>query len=257
LDTHGAQLRFTFDTPSLSSRPETEPGGSSPQAPLFVRHPRARRYVLRLLPDGTARVTIPRRGSRREAERFLLAQRAWIDRQRASLVERLAKRPPRTWTEGHQVLLRGVALEVRRGVGTWHDEVQVGDDALVVSARAADGTPDLRPVVTNWLWRLARIELPARLHVLARQHGLEVKAISVRNQRTRWGSCAPNGRISLNWRLVQTPDAVRDYVLLHELMHLRQANHSRRFWRLVAGACPDYQAARRWLKTHERLLLDA
>jgi predicted metal-dependent hydrolase len=253
LDTHGAQLRFTFDTPD-----GPDAGASLLRPPLFVRHPRARRYVLRLLPDGTPRVTIPRRGSQREAERFLLAQHAWIDRQRASLVERLAKRPPRTWAVGHQVLVRGVALAVRRGFGAAPGEqVRLHEDSLVVWARDPDASSDLRGIVTMWLWRLARVELPARLRTLAAQHDLDVKAVSVRNQRTRWGSCAPNGRISLNWRLVQTPDSVRDYVLIHELMHLRQANHSKRFWRLVAAACPGYQSARQWLKGHERLLLDA
>jgi predicted metal-dependent hydrolase len=203
-------------------------------------------------------VTIPRRGSQREAERFLLAQHAWIDRQRASLVERLAKRPPRTWANGHQVLVRGVALVVRWGFGSAPGEqVRLHEDSLVVWARDPDASGDLRGIVTMWLWRLARVELPARLRTLAAQQNLDVKAVSVRNQRTRWGSCAPNGRISLNWRLVQTPDAVRDYVLIHELMHLRQGNHSKRFWRLVAAACPGYQSARQWLKGHERLLLDA
>ena len=68
---------------------------------------------------------------------------------------------------------------------------------------------------------------------------------------------ATGGRISLNWRLIQTPDAVRDYVLIHELMHLRQPNHSARFWALVARACPDHEASRRWLRAHEAALLDA
>lgn len=252
MDPHGSQLRFTFDeVGDALARPIERP-------PLFVRNPRARRYVLRLLADGTPRVTIPRRGSKREAERFLDAQRAWLDRQRASLVDRLARRPPFTWTDGHVVLLRGASHVLRRSDATRRVSVDVDRDALVVTAPAAgEDLGDLRPVVTAWLRQLARVELPARLRALARHHGLEVKAISIRNQRTRWGSCAPNGRISLNWRLVQTPDAVCDYVLVHELMHLRQANHSARFWRLVAEACPDYQAARQWLRTHERVLLDA
>jgi predicted metal-dependent hydrolase len=250
LDPHGAQLRFSFDErPSALTRPPD-------RSPLFVRNPRARRYVLRLLADGTPRVTIPRRGSQREAERFLHAQRDWVDRQRASLVERLAGRPPRTWAEGHTVLLRGASHVLRRATEAPRAGVRVHEQALLVSPRARE-SDDLRPTVTTWLWQLARLELPARLRALARQHGLEVAAVSIRNQRTRWGSCAPNGRISLNWRLVQTPPDVCDYVLVHELMHLRQANHSARFWRLVSNACPDYQAARHWLRTHERLLLDA
>ena len=93
--------------------------------------------------------------------------------------------------------------------------------------------------------------------MLAEQFDLTVTRVSVRNQRARWGSCATGGRISLNWRLVQTPDDVRDYVLIHELMHLRQPNHSARFWALVAKACPGHEASRRWLRAHEAALLDA
>lgn len=100
----------------------------------------------------------------------------------------------------------------------------------------------------------ARRELPARLLELAARHGLVVTRISIRNQRSRWGSCSPGGRICLNWRLVLMPDWVRDYVLVHELMHLRRMDHSPRFWKLVAKACPGYRAARRWLREHADLL---
>ena len=72
--------------------------------------------------------------------------------------------------------------------------------------------------------------------------------VSIRNQRSRWGSCSRRGTIPLNWRLVQVPPFVREYVLLHELMHRRELNHSARFWRLVAAACPRYVEARRWLR---------
>ena len=99
--------------------------------------------------------------------------------------------------------------------------------------------------------RAAR-ELPARLLELASEHGLRVERISVRNQRWRWGSCSRNGHICLNWRLAQMPPSIRDYVMIHELMHLKQMNHSPKFWKLVAAACPDYEVARQWLRDHAR-----
>jgi predicted metal-dependent hydrolase len=100
----------------------------------------------------------------------------------------------------------------------------------------------------------ARRELPQRLLELAREHGLHVPKVSVRNQRWRWGSCSPAGHICLNWRLVNMPGWVRDYVLVHELMHRRRLDHSKKFWKLVADACPEYQDARRWLREHGRSL---
>ena len=102
--------------------------------------------------------------------------------------------------------------------------------------------------------KLASRELPARALELATQHGLVFSKVTVRNQRTRWGSCSVKGAISLNWRLVQTPESVRDYIILHELAHLRQMNHSTRFWREVARICPDYEAAAHWLKRNSRIL---
>ena len=116
------------------------------------------------------------------------------------------------------------------------------------------GAGDLRTQVEEKLWELAGNELPARVGELAAQHGLRVSRVSVRNQRSRWGSCSAKGVISLNWRLIQTPEFVRDYIIVHELMHLREMNHSSRFWKLVHEAFPQTQAAEQWLKLHAALL---
>jgi predicted metal-dependent hydrolase len=246
-----AQLRLMFDAPSETA----SPAPVVPLAPRLVRHARARQYVLRLLPDGTPRVTIPRWGSKREALAFLEAQRDWVARQRAAQVARATVRPSRDWRDGHEVLIGGRTIPLRRGSETRAGVVEQ-DGVLVVTPRPRDGD-DLRPVASAWLLVRARGVLPPRLMALATQFDLTVTQVSVRNQRARWGSCATGGRISLNWRLIQTPDAVRDYVLIHELMHLRQPNHSARFWALVARACPDHEASRRWLRAHEAALLDA
>jgi predicted metal-dependent hydrolase len=95
-----------------------------------------------------------------------------------------------------------------------------------------------------------------RLHELAAAQGLAVKRVSVRDQRSRWGSCSVKGVVSLNWRLIQAPDFVRDYIMVHELMHLREMNHSARYWKLVHEAFPRTTEAEQWLKTHSTLLRD-
>jgi predicted metal-dependent hydrolase len=96
----------------------------------------------------------------------------------------------------------------------------------------------------------ALVELPARLLELADAQGLAVSRVSVRNQRTRWGSCGRDRHICLNWRLILMPGWVRDYVIVHELVHLRRLDHSTHYWRLVAEVYPDYQRARHWLRVH-------
>ena len=120
--------------------------------------------------------------------------------------------------------------------------------------RVANTSGDLRPAVERHLRKVAAQELTTRVVQLAALHQLPVKRVTVRNQRSRWGSCSRQGAISLNWRLLQTPLFVRDYIILHELAHLRQMNHSRRFWNEVARLCPDFALAERWLKQHAGLL---
>jgi predicted metal-dependent hydrolase len=101
---------------------------------------------------------------------------------------------------------------------------------------------------------LSARELTARTCELANQHHIAIRRVSVRNQRSRWGSCSRRGTISLNWRLVQAPVFVRDYIILHELAHVKELNHSPRFWREVERLCPDFAEAERWLRGHSSLL---
>jgi hypothetical protein len=90
---------------------------------------------------------------------------------------------------------------------------------------------------------------------IAAEEGFEPKRIRIAGQRTRWGSCAPSGTVSLNWRLALAPPAVLDYVVVHELCHLREPNHGPRFWALVEHRRPHYRAARSWLRDHGHALL--
>jgi predicted metal-dependent hydrolase len=174
--------------------------GGQAHAVIFVRHRRARRYILRVLDDGRLRVTLPRWGSQKEAREFVDRSNEWIARQ-------LRKQPSRPAVSGvHEAELRERASK----------------------------------------------ELPQRLIELAEIHGITVTRVSVRNQRTRWGACSAHGSITLNWRLILTPGFVRDYVIIHELMHRRELNHSKRFWSHVATACPRYDEARQWLLSEGR-----
>lgn len=217
----------------------------------YVRHPRARRYRLVFRRDGTARCTLPRRGTLAEAKRFVAANERW-------LTERLQR----------HLASPGGTPELRPGDRVWLNGVEAtleaitdGDATTLRVGPVELGVPslegDLRPAVELALRKHAAKTLPARLLELAAVHGYAgaVKRVSVRNQRTRWGSCSRHGVISLNWRLVQTPESVRDYVILHELAHLKHLNHSPRFWAEVKRICPDYETAERWLKRSGRTVL--
>lgn len=214
----------------------------------YVRHPRARRYRLLFRRDGTARCTVPRRGTLREAKRFVASNEAW-------LAERLRRHQatPRTdgpLKPGERVVLHGREIVLEFDETT--RRARLGD--LEIS-ESGDG--DLRRAVEQALRRRAGMDLPVRTWALASRNGLEsrIARISVRNQRTRWGSCSARGVISLNWRLIQAPPEVCDYVILHELAHLVHLNHGPRFWALVERMCPDYRSAEAWLKRSGRALL--
>lgn len=243
------QLEFILNPFRRSSKDELlEVNGR--QIPLALhRNPRARRYVLRLRPNGLARVTIPRGGSVTEARRFVERNKDWLERQ----LLRLAARPnrPAEWMIGTEILFRGEQVKIEAGVNGDGGRIRLGNE-LIKAANAAN----LRPIFEKHLWKLAAKELPPRVLEFAALHSAPVRRVTVRNQKSRWGSCSRNGTISLNWRLIQAPSYVSDYLILHELSHLKHMNHSARFWREVERVCPDYRIAERWLKQHSALLRD-
>ena len=214
----------------------------------MIRNPRARRYVLRLRPNGCARVTIPRGGSIAEARKFAERNVAWIER----ALQRISLHPPRPkeWLVGTEIYFRGERVIVEPSVDGESCQIRLGTEVI----RIKDPAVDLRQVIEKHLWRLASKEFPPKVLDYALAQQLSVRRVTVRNQKSRWGSCSRRGTISLNWRLIQTPVFVQDYLILHELMHLRQMNHSARFWREVERVCPDYKTAERWLKEHSSLL---
>lgn len=217
--------------------------------PLVVlRSSRARRYLLALRPDGSARLTIPRRGSAREGRQFAECNSEWL----AGQIEKLSRcRPaPAQWLPGTEIMFRGETVKIEAAMNGGRNAVRFASEIITVP-HACD---DLRPWIVRHLWHLASSEFRPRVFEFAAQHQLSVHRVTVRNQRSRWGSCSRRATISLNWRLIQTPPFVRDYIILHELMHLRQMNHSARYWREVESVCPDYQVAEQWLKQHASLL---
>jgi predicted metal-dependent hydrolase len=212
---------------------------------LMVRHRRARRYLLRVRSDGTARVTIPRNGTASGALQFAQRNRDWLERQLARAA--LLPSPSSAWRVGGQIWFRGELVQLQAFNS---GQAQFGTETVKVP----DSQGDLRPVVERHLRRLATQELSAKVMHLAAVNGLKVTRITVRNQKSRWGSCSSTGTISLNWRLIQTPQFVCDYIILHELAHLRHMNHSGKFWREVESLCPDYPQAKKWLREHRQFL---
>lgn len=243
------QFEFPMPTPSTAEHGESwlRIGERCVRLHL-VSNRKARRYILRCQRDGSARLTVPRRGSVREALRFANRHLAWLEKQ--LLRQACQVKPPTAWQAGTGILFRGETVLLRAGSLHETATIQFGNEVVPVK----NLNEDWRPAVEHHLRALATVELAARTLDLARVHGIAIGRVSVRNQRSRWGSCSRRGTISLNWRLVQTPVFVRDYIILHELAHVKEMNHSRRFWQEVERLCPAYAEAERWLRRHAALL---
>ncbi|MET4807782.1 SprT family zinc-dependent metalloprotease [Limibacillus sp. MBR-115] len=208
------------------------------------RDTRARRLILRVDPaDGGVALTIPRGTSNRTAIDFLERHEGWI-------AGRLHKLPPLTpFTHGAAIPILGDLHRIEhrpdaRG-GVWREEQVV----------FVTGKPEhLQRRLTDYLKGEARKVCRTRSEALAGKIGEKVTRVTVRDTRSRWGSCSTSGALSFSWRLIMAPEAVLDYVIAHEVAHLRHHDHSPSFWRLVSELVPDHQAQRRWLKREGSLL---
>jgi predicted metal-dependent hydrolase len=209
------------------------------------RHRQARRYTLRIQ-AATREVilTIPPRGSLKEARAFAQKHGGWI-------VTRLGRLPQAApFADGAVVPLRGDPHRIvhRRGArGTvWTETDASGEQLLCVAGHA----PHLDRRVGDFLRREARRDLETASQCFANELGLAVRRVTVRDQSGRWGSCSTTGGLSFSWRLILAPRHVLDYLAAHEVAHLVEMNHSAKFWRLVARLCPGHERAKIWLDVH-------
>ena len=221
------------------------------------RSDRARHTRLTIRPDGEVVVTLPSRAPERWATDLVRARADWIDHHQARLTaarDRLAARP--SLGAGRGIDLGGLehAVEVvplidgRRRSRVVHDDV---DRPCIRIELAGDDPREPVTVLEAWLRSEARQVILRRVAVRERDLGVQPASVAIRDQRSRWGSASRRGTLSFSWRLVMTPATVLDYVVVHELAHLRQFGHGPAFWRIVQDAVPEADAARRWLRTHE------
>jgi predicted metal-dependent hydrolase len=216
--------------------------GSQVFAIRLRRHRRARRYTLRIHPtDREAILTMPPRGTLKDAREFAEVHGAWI----AARLGRLPKAAP--FQPGTIVPLRGVPHRIvhRSGErGTVWTETRDSGEKIICVAGDVEFT-DRR--VHDFLKREARRDLQKSALEHAATLGVRVKRISIRDQSSRWGSCTSAGSLSFSWRLILAPPFVLDYLAAHEVAHLVEMNHSARFWRVVGRVCPSMERAKKWL----------
>lgn len=188
----------------------------------------------------------------------LLRQREdWILKQ----LDRFDTLPaPRQYVTGEELLYLGESytLVVQPNVHKSRSTVRRDGSAIIVKLPQAlaetEQSDASRDALENWYRREARRYITARTEALAAQHGLRYQNIAIRGQKTRWASCSTHGNLNFNYKLIMALPGAIDYVIIHELAHLREMNHSRRYWQLVENMCPDYKYWRKWLKDNSARL---
>lgn len=209
------------------------------------RHGQARRYTLRVhAATREVVLTMPVHGSIKQASEFTQKHGAWI----AARLRRLPRAAP--FAHGAVLPLRGIDHRIEHRCGArgtvW---IECGDDGSQLLC-VAGAAPHVARRIRDHLKREAKRDLEAASRQAAQVLGVSVTRVTVRDQASRWGSCSTSGALSYSWRLIMAPSFVLDYLAAHEVAHLVEMNHSRRFWRLVERVCPHTSRAKVWLHAH-------
>ncbi len=207
--------------------------------------PRARQLRLIVAPGMGLRVVAPLGYDRSRLLHFILQRQRWILKH----LDRFAALPAAPAADAplpEQISFLGAPHAVRVAVVPGGHTTVTHDGQVFAVAVPTEAAA--RPALEAWLRAAARFAIATQVASRAAEMGLAYGRVAIRDQQTRWGSCSRAGNLNFNWRLVLAPSAVLDYVVVHELAHRAEMNHSIRFWRVVAHYCPSYNEHRAWLR---------
>ncbi|MCJ8339647.1 MAG: M48 family metallopeptidase [Pseudomonadales bacterium] len=204
---------------------------------------------------GEVRVLAPSHYPQRQIEQFIRAKAQWINEKLLLQSSRSEQLQP--LQDGSQLLCRGQIKTLKVLSAKAFSLIETEQQLCMyipVRVKAENRHAYIKRQLGSWFQGQALQYLPQRLAQLSQQTKLQPGDWQIKQYKARWGSCNSKGLIRLNYLLMMTPDFVIDYVLIHELCHLKQMNHSAKFWALVNSHCPDYPLAKQWLKQHNALL---
>ncbi len=199
--------------------------------------PKARYMRLQVHIENGLEVIVPRGIEKREAEDFIIRKEDWI-------LKHLNKKREHGGTRylGKDIkIIQSFDLFIPR------HKLSFKEGILHITSPETSGD-DIKIIYEAWLKQLGKKYIPARAAQLAHKYGFDFSKVIIKGQKTRWGSCSIRKNLSFNYKLMQFQEDVIDYVIIHELCHLREMNHSKRFWALVTGFCPDYKSLKKELK---------
>lgn len=226
---------------------------------VLKRSDRARHFRMQIGQDRQLTIVVPKRAMRFQIRRFVSEHQSWIKKQ----VERLKTEkdlcPPHEYKEGEVFFYFGekiyLSIEPHK---LKRPKVKVAGDQLQVflfkSVSKSEGVKQVKSAVEGFYKKKAEEAIHDRLQFFNEHYGFKYNRVSLRNQKSRWGSCSRLKNLNFNWRLIMAPIEVIDYVVVHELCHLKQMNHSPKFWKLAEETIPNYKEVRKWLRKNEYLL---
>ncbi len=201
--------------------------------------------------DGSLWVRAPLRSDRREIERIVQEKADWIQSRKRKITLEYSATRPYQFKEGEAIYYLGATypLVISDEMGNY---LKFDAQRFLISRQALPYAPH---IFTRWYRRQAREIIGRRVEALSELYGCSYHRIRITSARSRWGSCGAKGTLNFTWRLVMAPSPVIDYVITHELMHLKIKNHSKEFWRAVAMWIPEYKNSKNWLRINGQRLM--
>jgi predicted metal-dependent hydrolase len=194
-------------------------------------------------------VRAPRFATNSQIQDLVQEKARWINEKQFQAQKRKLDNPSKKFHPGEQFLYLGASYPLV--IVSDQEERLVLKDAFYLVKKAF---PQAKSVFENWYRRHAKVVINERAHMYAQQDGFRYSRLRISNAKTRWGSCGAKGSLNFSWRIVMAPMRIIDYVIVHELVHLKDRSHSRRYWRQVESLLPDYQQQVNWLKENGHLL---
>lgn len=230
--------------------------GGTAAAPYTLRRSNRARRLQAVVRGGRVEVVVPRWARQRHVVTFLREAEPWILAKAATLQEDTGTVLPARCVDGAAVQLGGKAVTLRVVAAPGKRAAVRRGAQLVVSLPGdrLDDETEARRELAKWLREEARAAAHGHLEAYSPRLGVWPRGLRIKGQETVWGSCGRSGLINLNWRLIGAPPAVLEYIVVHELCHLRHRNHGPRFWRLVESLMADFAAHRDWLRHHGQRL---
>ncbi len=211
-------------------------------------HPRAKHLKISVEADGSVIVSSPPGTSIKRIEKLVQEKKAWIVQQQENISQRsfVPVTDQQLWLFGQKFKITPQPTQNKKGrILKKSNEIILNYSPEIIADQQS-----ITDKLNQYLKKTARAYLEPRTQHLSHKLGVKYKRLFLREQKTRWGSCSGKNNLNFNWRLVHFEPAVIDYVIIHELAHLKHRNHSKKFWELVSQFSPEYQLHRRWLKSH-------